>query len=166
MDDEFQQRPAQADELGQKCLLVSDSNEIQTQMDSKRLPYDTLVGLAQTNLFNSYVDLSSYITVNQFQIYAQRLKKRISDVEARIPSGAPNPKLRVVDGQVILLHAADVPSGTSPQDYIRAQWDVTPEFQLQQISNCMLRGVLCRTNNETGSDVVVEHPENGSIALS
>ena len=33
-------------DLKDRCLLVSDSDEIQTQMDSKKLPYSTLVDMA------------------------------------------------------------------------------------------------------------------------
>ena len=38
-------------DLSNTCMLVSDSNEIGNQLESKKLAYDTLVELAEDNLF-------------------------------------------------------------------------------------------------------------------
>lgn len=55
------------------------------------------------------------------------------------------PRFRVVDGQVILIEASKVPSDTTIEDYIRSKWDITSEYQLLPIPNCMLRGMLDST---------------------
>lgn len=52
------------------------------------------------------------------------------------------PKFRVVDGQVILMEAGSIPEGESPEQHVRDKWDITSEYQLLPIPNCMLRGML------------------------
>lgn len=64
------------------------------------------------------------------------MKESLQDAESSIP------KFRVVDGQVILIEADGVPEGTSPEQYVRVKWDITSEYQLLPIPNCMLRGML------------------------
>ena len=55
-------------DLTNTCMLVSDSNEVSNQLDSKQLLYGTLVELAQDNLFKKYLDMSKYLTRNQYDV--------------------------------------------------------------------------------------------------
>ena len=128
-------------DLKTRCLLVSDSDEIQTQMDSKQLPYTTLAEMAQDALFSRYLDMDQYLTVSEFNTTKMRLGDMYEDLDIPSTSGA-KPKFRAVEGQVILLNATGVPKGVSPMDYALEHWDVSSEFQLTPIPNCMLRGVL------------------------
>ena len=50
----------------ESCMLVSDSNEVSTQLDSLTLTYDELVALAQENLFKRHLDMSKYLTNSEF----------------------------------------------------------------------------------------------------
>ena len=89
------------------CMLVSDSNETSTQLDSKKLEYDELVALAQDNLFKKYLDMSKYLTRNQFETYRPMLKSRYDSLnrlhgDLKDPSRI-QPLFRPVHGQVILV---------------------------------------------------------------
>ena len=109
--------------LSNTCMLISDSDEVRDQLDSKKLNYDTLVKLAEDNLFGKYLDMSKYLTHNQYNAYGVMLNDRYSKLdtlkEALPKNLAPGsdfykPRFRPVDGQVILIEADNVPSGISP----------------------------------------------------
>ena len=52
---------------GNSFLLVSDSNEVGEQYDSKKLKQSELVELAQENLFKKVMDIMSlYMTDSQY----------------------------------------------------------------------------------------------------
>lgn len=63
-------------DLTNTCMLVSDSNETSKQLDSKQMPYGTLTDLAQDNLFKKYLDMSKYLTNNQFDAYLKMLDEQ------------------------------------------------------------------------------------------
>lgn len=53
-----------------KYLLVSDSNEIGGQYDSKKLKHSELIDLMQDNLYRKKLDImQQYLTVDQFNTY-------------------------------------------------------------------------------------------------
>ena len=48
-----------------------------------------------------------------------------------------------VDGQVILIKADDMPTTvSSPVEYLRKHWNITSDYTITQIQDCMLRGVV------------------------
>ena len=50
-------------------FLVSDSNEINSQLDSKKMDWDELRNLAESNLFKKHLGiLDNYLTVSQYDI--------------------------------------------------------------------------------------------------
>jgi len=55
---------------GDKCLLVSDSNEVVEQLDSRKLKQKDLSDMAYNELFRRHFDLSRYLTKNQYNTYA------------------------------------------------------------------------------------------------
>ena len=63
------------------CMLVSDSDEVSNQLDSKQLKYDTLVALTEDNLFRKYLDMSKYLTYNQYNAYGIMLNDRYSKLD-------------------------------------------------------------------------------------
>ena len=90
-------------DLSNTCMLVSDSNEIGNQLESKKLAYDTLVELAEDNLFKKYLDMTKYLTINQYDAYKGILEDRYNSLSAlfrTLPTPIANyqPKFRVVDG--------------------------------------------------------------------
>ena len=116
--------------------------------------------LAEDNLFKKYLDMSKYLTKNQYGAYKDKLEIRCSELEA-LKNSLPNPisrhtpLLRVVNGQVILVEASCIDSETTPQDYVRKKWDVTSEYKLLPIPDCMLRGVLdALANDKLGKEGV------------
>ena len=133
-------------------MLVSDSNETSNQLDSKQLGYDTLVELAEDNLFKKFLDMSKYLTVAEYGTYKGQLEdkfKLLDDLEKSLPNVNTNPtianykpKFRAVHGQVILLEADSIPSGKTPDDYVREKWDIPSGYRLLPIPDCMLRGML------------------------
>ena len=65
------------------------------------------------------------------------------------------PKFRPVDGQVIFLHAGETDKAIdklasggstkiSPMEYFKMNWDITSEYSVEQIHDCMLRSVTER----------------------
>lgn len=99
------------------CMLVSDSDEVRDQLDSKQLKYDTLVALAEDNLLRKYLDMSKYLTYNKYNAYGGMLNDRYAKLKAMkdaLPPSSYKPKFMPVDGQVILIEADKVPSGSSP----------------------------------------------------
>lgn len=64
-----------------KYLLVSDSNEVGNQYNSKKLSQADLVDLAQDNLFKKTLDIMSrYLTISQFLTFKDMLDGKIPDV--------------------------------------------------------------------------------------
>lgn len=50
-------------------LLVSDSNEVSEQFDSRRLKYSLLLELSQDCLFNRHLGImNGYLSTNQFDV--------------------------------------------------------------------------------------------------
>ena len=160
-------------DLSNTCMLVSDSNEIGNQLESKKLAYDTLVELAEDNLFKKYLDMTKYLTINQYDAYKGMLEDRYNSLSAlfrTLPTPIANyqPKFRVVDGQVILLEASSIPDGKSPQECIYERWDITSEYQILPIPDCMLRGILDVTFNRDdggGIELVPEKQGNEKVNL-
>ena len=138
------------DDLNNTCMLVSDSDEVRDQLDSKKLEYPTLVDLAEDNLFGKFLDMSKYLTRSQFDAYHDMLQEKYGELDAMtqaFPSGDDfknhKPMFRVVNGQVILVEVDALKSqDLSPEDYVRSKWDIPSEYQLLPIPNCMLRGML------------------------
>lgn len=79
-----------------------------------------------------------------------------------------NPKFRVVDGQVILIEASSIPKGKSPEQHVRDNWNITSEYQLLPIPNCMLRGMLDVKygDKDSVSDMILEKPNNEKVRLT
>ena len=74
-------------EFKDTCMLVADSNETSNQLDSKQLGYDTLVELAEDNLFKKFLDMSKYLTVAEYGTYKGQLEdkfKLLEDLEKSI----------------------------------------------------------------------------------
>ena len=66
------------DDTHQEYMLVSDSNEIGGQYDSKKVDYSELVELAQDNLFNKHLGIiSTYLTNIQYNNYIQIINQRL-----------------------------------------------------------------------------------------
>ena len=64
-----------------KYLLVSDSNEMGNQYDSKKLSQEDLIDLAQDNLFKKTLNIMSrYLTISQFITFKDMLDGKIPDV--------------------------------------------------------------------------------------
>lgn len=148
-------------DLKNRCLLVSDSNEIQTQMDSKQLPYNTLAEMAENALFRKYLNMDKYLTVQEYEANKRQLESVKNDLDMPNTESA-NPKLRAVEGQVILLNAANIPEDVSPIDHALAYWDISSEYQLMPIPDSMLRGVLFKS----GDTLEVHRPGNRTIQLT
>lgn len=66
--------------LSDSCMLVSDSNEVGNQLESKQLGYGTLTDMAENNLFKKYFDMSKYLTKNQYDVYKGMLENRKNDL--------------------------------------------------------------------------------------
>lgn len=153
-------------ELENTCMLVSDSNEVGNQLDSKKLEYGTLAELAQDNLFKKYLDMSRYLTKNQYEVYKGLLEDEYNRLDALYNTIPKDPKLRAVHGQVILVETGNLPNGYSPVQWIQENWEIPLGFQLRQIPNCMLRGVLDATEKNSNSTVLpVENTSNQEVML-
>ena len=64
---------------------------------------------------------------------------------------------------MVFIECGEVPDGMSPEEYLRAHWDITPEFTVNEITNCMLRGV---TALDTDKDAPkVKNPSNANVVL-
>lgn len=59
-----------------KYLLVSDSNEVGGQYDSKKLKQSELVEIVQDNLFKKHFDMPRYLTINQYKAYKDLLEEQ------------------------------------------------------------------------------------------
>ena len=142
---------------GNSCLLVSDSNEVGEQYDSKKLKQSELVELAQENLFKKVMDIMSlYMTNSQYEAY-----KELFDQKCKIQNdlfnsvndsswNKPHIRFKPVDGQVILIDkeiftnwndSQSSEGRMTPMQFIREWWDITSDFSVEQIHDCMLRGV-------------------------
>ena len=93
-----------------RSLLVSDSNEMSEQLDSKQLKYPELADLAFDRFFKRNLDLSRYLTKTQYDTYIKMLGREKSECTTRWDSMSKrwSGKFKVVDGQVIFLHAATI----------------------------------------------------------
>lgn len=159
-------------DLTNTCMLVSDSNEVSNQLDSKQLVYGTLVDLAEDNLFKKYLDMSRYLTKNQYGIYKGMLEDRfnaLNDLTNALPNPKTHPiKLRVANGQVILLEARSIPPKKSPLQLIYDNWDITSEYQVLPIPDCMLRGMLELAESAelgAGINLVADKQGNEEVTL-
>lgn len=86
-----------------------------------------------------------------------------ADLQRVIVISSAKPKFRVVDGQVILIEASSIPKGKSPEQHVRDNWNITSEYQLLPIPNCMLRGVL---GAKDGDSDTVKKPSNQTVYLT
>ena len=167
------------DDLTNTCMLVSDSDEVRDQLDSKKLDYSTLVDFSEEALFKKYLDMSKYLTYNQFKAYSEMLQEKYKELNAMkrdLPSvGNYKPLFRVVDGQVILIdvislneYNATQHTNLSPEDYVRTKWDITSEYKLVAIPDCMLRGMLesyQKPDDESSNQFVPEKSTNREVWL-
>lgn len=168
-------------ELKDTCMLVSDSDEVHDQLDSKQLQYKTLFELAEEDLFKKHLDMSRYLTLNQYEAYKRILSnklKTLSDMKSTLESNILNPpnydkfaefnsKLRVVKGQVILLKASEIPENMSPTEYVKLYWDINAQYKLSPIPDCMLRGILDTMSTQLGQSnrLVAEKVGNEKVDL-
>ena len=117
-------------------------------------------------MFSKYLDMSKYLTNNQYEIY----KVMLNDKYAKLDSveTVDKPKFRVANGQVILIEADHVPSRfTTPQDYVQSVWDITDDYQLLPIPNCMLRGMLDLKEGKFSevNKLIPENQDNEKVRL-
>lgn len=81
-------------------MLVSDSNEVSTQLDSKKLDYQVLADLAQDNLLTNYLDMSKYLPSSLFTLYKGILDDEYEtqkDLKSSLSIEA-KPRLKAVEG--------------------------------------------------------------------
>lgn len=138
-------------EEGTQYLLVSDSNERSEAFDSKKLSHQDLSDLAQDELFKSKLDLKTYLTESKFTDLCEEMENQLSKCNDRfqeLMKIEPSNKFRVVDGQVILLdkdtldrYNKENETSLSPLQYLKIHWNITNEHQVNEIGNCMLKGV-------------------------
>ena len=127
-------------------MLVSDSDEIGGQYDSKRMDYPELVELAQDSLFKKYLPIMSrYLTTVQYENFIELIQRRYNTCKSQwdsLNAQTWTNHFTPVDGQVILIKADKVPLGKSPSVYLREHWNITSEYTVTQLQDCMLRGVV------------------------
>lgn len=121
-------------------------------MDSKKMTWDVLCDLAQSNLFTSHLSIMDrYLNTNRWDIYKNILdetKENLDMMHSEVSIlDTSRRKLKVVDGQVIVVKKSEVPLDTTPEQYIRENWDIPSNANLKRIGDCMLRGV-CFINQE------------------
>lgn len=65
-------------------MLVSDSNEVSGQYDSKRLTSAELLELAQSHLFNKYLLalMQTYLLQGRFEAESQYLSNWLDDIRS------------------------------------------------------------------------------------
>lgn len=148
-----------------KYMLVSDSNESSSQFDTKKLNWLNLVELAQDNLFKNHLDImDNYLTKNQIVQQQKILNNRLNALRTAFTSvdadDGSGRKLKVVDGQIILLRADQIPNEEVLVEYLKKYWDITPDYSITQLHDCMLRGVT-----EVRSTEVLK-PGNQNVALT
>lgn len=66
----------------------------------------------------------------------------------------------MVDGQIILLEANQIPETTVLVEYIKQYWDISSDYTITQLHDCMLRGVTEVRNTE------VQKSGNQNVALT
>ena len=150
-----------------KCLLVSDSREVGDQYDSKRLPQENLVEMAQEALYKTCLDMGRYLARVKFDTYKQILEGKLEalkNLKLSLPVATRSAKLKVVEGQVIFVDKErfDAIQPSMPiEDYIKSYWNVPVTFTLERVSGCALRGV-------TGdvADWMVKRPTNCAVELA
>ena len=126
-------------------LLVSDSNEVSEQFDSKKLEYSLIVELFQDKLFKEHIGiLDNYLLKTKYDYNNKLISdsfNQIKDEWDGIKNKEWSRKLKVVPGQVILIKKSRVPDDIDLQEYIRRYWNIPSNYQLVRIQDCMLRGV-------------------------
>ena len=63
-----------------KCLLVSDSREIGSQYDSKQLPQENLVEMAQDALYKKCLDMGVYLAKVKYETYKTILNGKLESL--------------------------------------------------------------------------------------
>ena len=130
-------------------FLVSDSNEINNQLDSKKMDWDELTRLAESNLFKKHLGiLDRYLTVSQFGIYKSMIGESRNSLDSlwnQVKNQEWSGKFKASDGQIIVLYKDDIPSDMAPVDYLRAHWDIPLDATINQWKNCMFRGITYKT---------------------
>jgi hypothetical protein len=141
----------------EEYFLVSDSNEINSQLDSKKMSWDNLARLAESNLFKKHLGtLDKYLTNSQYGLYKSMLDETMNEIG--LPSDLPDVntwrgKFKAVDGQIIVLYKNDIPSNMAPVDYLKAHWDIPLDATIIQWKNCMLRGITYTTPNDNNNPI-------------
>lgn len=156
--------------LDGKYLLVSDSNEIGNQYDSKKLSKADLVNIAEDNLFKRHLDImSQYLTKTQYQTYKGIIDEKLQlqlDLWDALKAQEWSGKFTAVDGQIILINVdefnklnkarmeSDPPkTAFTPMQYIRECWHITSEYSITQLKDCMLRGIT-QVDSQTREQVI------------
>ena len=158
-----------------RYLLVSDSNGSHGQYESKKLGQEELSRIAEDHLFKKHLGtMSDWLTISQYVAQRGVLDERLSRLlqELRQVPETQNSRFKPVDGQVVLLHKEETDKATaeicareglpslSPLEYLKRHWDIPRGFAVEQIQDCMLRGVT-----EVGSASVLR-PGNLNVRLS
>ena len=162
--------------LREKCLLVSDSREIGSQYDSKRLPQENLVEIARGELYKKCLDMGRYLAKVKYETYTSILEGKLEslkDLKSQLPETRTSKKLKVVDGQVILVDKARFDEfnniGTTRQtilEYLNTYWDIPASFTVTQVTNCMLRGVpFIEEQVDSSGSIIVNAPTNEQVLL-
>ena len=121
--------------------------------------------------------MSKYLTRNQYEVYRDMLNDKynaLSELKSALERQVLNngtmvnykPKLRVVEGQVILVEASKIPQGKSPEGYVQEQWDITSEYKLLPIPDCMLRGMLDTKDAGIGAGNQLVAQKQGNLEVS
>jgi len=77
-----EEQQATDSEFANTCMLVSDSDEVRDQLDSRKLEYDTLAEFSEDNLFKKYLDMSKYLTYSQYEVYGDMLSDKKDALDA------------------------------------------------------------------------------------
>ena len=89
--------------------------------------------------------MDRYLNTNRWSIYTNILnetKKNLDMLRNEVSIlDTSRRKLKVVDGQVIVVKKSEVPSDMTPEQHIRDNWDIPSSANLVQIGDCMLRGM-------------------------
>lgn len=147
-------------------FLVSDSNEINSQLDSKKMDWDELRNLAENNLFKKHLGiLDNYLTVSQYDIYKKMLvdtKTSLDTLWNMLKDQNWSGKFKPAHGQIIVIYKDDVPTGMAPIDYLRAHWDIPLDATINQWKDCMIRGI---TYTEDHDDNPIKRDSNQIVKL-
>ena len=106
---------------------------------------------------------------SKIEFVSRQLDNALNDLTNALPNPKTHPiKLRVANGQVILLEARSIPPKKSPLQLIYDNWDITSEYQVLPIPDCMLRGMLELAESAelgAGINLVADKQGNEEVTL-